>query len=155
MAPGKLTGGLGAAVNVPSPLPKSTETPPPKSTARSGIPSPLKSAVKTVLPLFGVICETVAGKIEEPAKSKPVSVVSAAVPSTAFPLLVSRNDTMPVGKAFPSPGTVAVNEKMFGIPLDSMYVVVATGDATAAVTVSGDAVEALGPKLAGSAKTTL
>src|SRR5271170_884992 len=155
IAPGKKAEGLGAAVNVPSPLPRSTEMPPPSMT-RSGIPSPLKSAVKTVLPLFW----EATGKSEEPAKPAPVSLVSAAVPSTAFPLLVSRNDTMPVGKVFRLPGTVAVNEKMFGIPRDSRYVVVASfpvpGTVTVdAVTVSDDAAEALGPRLAGSARTAL
>ncbi len=77
------------------------------SMTRSGIPSPLKSAVKTVLlPLF----DEETAKSEEPAKPAPGSLVNAAVPSTALPLLASTNDTMPVGKVFPLPGTVAVNE---------------------------------------------
>jgi hypothetical protein len=152
MAPGKSFEGLGAAVNVPSPLPKRTEMVLFPSMTRSGIPSPLKSAVKTVLPLF---CEAT-DKSEEPAKPAPISPVNAAVPSTVFPLLTSTNDTMPVGKVFPLPGTVPVNEKTFGTPLASRYVV---GDSCPvpceAVTVSDDAVEALGPRPAGSARTAL
>ena len=76
------------------------------SMTRSGIPSSLKSAVKTALPLFN----EATGKSEEPAKPAPGSLVNAAVPSTAFSLLASTNNTMPVGKVFPLPGTVAVNE---------------------------------------------
>ena len=122
------------------------------SMTRSGIPSPLKSAVKTVLLLF----DEETAKSEEPAKPAPGSLVNAAVPSTAFPLLASTNETMPVGKVFPLPGTVAVNEKMFGTPLASRYVVVASCPVPCdAVTVSDDAVEALGPKSDGSARTAL
>lgn len=39
----------------------------------------------------------------------PVLEPSVAVPNTAFPLLVSRNETVPVGAVFPLPPTVAVN----------------------------------------------
>src|SRR5271170_1678504 len=155
IAPGESDEGLGAAVNVPSPLPRSTEMPLPlfPSMTRSGIPSPLKSAVKTVLPVF--FCEET-GKSEEPAKPAPVSLVNAAVPRTAFPLLASTNDTMPVGKVFPLPGTVAVNEKIFGTPLASRYVVVASCPVLCdAATVSDDELEALGPRTAGSARTAL
>jgi hypothetical protein len=112
----------------------------------------LKSAVKTVLPLF---CE-VTGNSEEPAKPSPVSLANAADPSTAFPLLASTNDTVPVGEVFPLPGTVAVKEKMFGTPLASRYVVVASCPVSCdTVTVSDDAVEALGPRPAGSARTAV
>src|SRR5271170_3057344 len=152
IAPGKSDEGLGAAVNVPSPLPRRTEMVSFPSMTRSGIPSPLKSAVKTVLPLF---CE-VTVKSEEPAKPAPASLVNADVPSTAFPLLASTNDTVPVGKVFSLPGTVAVNEKMFGTPLASRYVVVAICPVPCeAVTVSDDAVVALGPRPAGSARTAV
>ena len=96
------------------------------------------------------------GKSEEPAKPVPVSLVNAAAASIAFPLLASTNDTMPVGRAFPLPGTVAVKEKMFGTPLASRYVVVASCPVPCeAVTVIDDAVEALGPRLAGSARTAV
>jgi hypothetical protein len=71
-------------------------------------------------------------------------------------LLASTNETIPVGKVFPLPGTVAVNEKMFGTPPASRYVVVASCPVPCdAVTVSDDAVEALGPRSAGSARTAL
>ena len=72
------------------------------------MPSPLKSPVAMDMGL-----SPVAGFCEFVQFSPLMPVPSAAVPKTAFPLLVSKKDTVPVGEANPSlstePATVAVS----------------------------------------------
>ena len=89
-------------------MPKSTVTVPllPLATAKSALPSPLKSPTVTAagsLPTAGV---------EEFAKlSAATPEPSVCEPSTALPFDVSKNDTVPVGDrlALPVPTTVPVN----------------------------------------------
>ena len=73
--------------------------------AKSGIPSLLKSPVAMDRGLAPV------GGFEGFRKfSEVADAPNAAVPKTAFPLLVSRKETVPVGEAdAPLPATVAVS----------------------------------------------
>jgi hypothetical protein len=66
-----------------------------------------------------------AAGFEEFAKFSPAGPgVSTAVPKTEFELLVSRNDTEPVGGTPPLPVTVAVSESLPAAPLNAKFVIV-------------------------------
>ena len=100
-----------ACVKVLSPFPSRIVTVPLfPSTAKSCLPSPLKSPTATTLESWDSVCgndivDELANVIAVPALD------SVAVPNTAFALLVSRIDTVPVGAIvlLPMPVTCAVN----------------------------------------------
>jgi hypothetical protein len=87
------------------------------------------------------------------------AVPNAEVPSTAFALLVSTNETFPVGAGDPAvttePATVAVNVKLGALPLSAIVVVVEFFPPALTVTLSADAVEELAVSFPVPRKTAL
>lgn len=104
---------VAVAMKVPSPFPRRmVRVVPPLlefDTARSMKPSPLKSAAATTLG-----SGTVAGLLELKKLRPVIREPSGAVPKSALLLLVSRNETDPVGAGnvgrLATPVTVAVSE---------------------------------------------
>jgi hypothetical protein len=78
-------------------------------------------------------------------------VPKVAFPTSALPLLVSRNETVPVGAVLPVPPTVAVSVLLLALPLWAMAV--AVGESP--VTVNAATLEALEESALVPAKTAL
>ena len=98
--------GEAVAVNVPSPLPGKIVTllPPLLATARSAMPSPLKSPAAIAMG-----AKPAAALVEFRKLSAAADPPSVAVPSGALFLLLSTNVTVPEGAQLAEPPTVAVS----------------------------------------------